>query len=88
MQNYPNPFNPTTTIYYSVGKESNITIQVYNLLGKKVKTLINNRRRPAGYHYLQWDGRNDDGRRVASGVYLYQMRSDENVLTKKMVLIR
>jgi Leucine-rich repeat (LRR) protein len=88
LQNYPNPFNPKTTIYYGLPTDSKVSINVFNILGKKVKTLIGDDLQRAGYHYLQWDGKNDAGEQVASGVYLYQLISGEGILTKKMILIR
>ena len=88
LQNFPNPFNPTTTIYYVLAIDSKVSIFIFSVLGKKVKTLVVDNLKPAGYHYLQWDGTNDAGEQVASGVYLYQLISGEGVLTKKMILIR
>ncbi len=86
-QNYPNPFNPQTTIRFDVPKETHLTLEVYNVLGQKVCTLID---RPieAGYHTVIWDGTNDQGLRVGSGVYYYRLLSTEFHDTKKMVLLK
>ncbi|RMG23089.1 MAG: T9SS C-terminal target domain-containing protein, partial [Methanobacteriota archaeon] len=71
-QNYPNPFNPTTTILFSVPHVSRITLHVYDMAGRKVKTLIDGSL-PASNHNVQWNGTNDAGQPVASGVYLYRL---------------
>jgi len=85
--NYPNPFNPTTTVQYAVPEVSHVTIEVYNMLGQKVRTVLDEVK-TAGYHTVQWDGRNESGETVSSGTYLYKMRSGEFVETQKMVLTK
>ena len=87
MPNYPNPFNPETTIEYSVPNESKITIAVYNILGQKVRTLIDEVR-PAGLHRIVWNGKNDRDQSVATGVYLYRLESASTVLTRKMLFLK
>ncbi|RMF54335.1 MAG: T9SS C-terminal target domain-containing protein [Calditrichaeota bacterium] len=90
-QNYPNPFNPVTNVEFGLPHGEWVTLKVYDLLGREVKTLVN-RRLSAGYHTVQWDGTNDAGQPVASGVYLYRLTvgqaSLSNVQTRKMVLLR
>jgi len=86
-QNYPNPFNPQTTIEFSMSKREQVEIKIYNLLGKEIKTLINEVK-PAGKHKVIWDGTNKDDRKVASGVYLYKIKTKSYTHTKKMVLIK
>ncbi len=86
-QNYPNPFNPTTTINFRMPKTSDISIKVYNVLGQKVRTLVDERRE-AGTHTLQWDGRNDAGVQVSSGMYFYRMQADGFVDQRKMMLLK
>ena len=88
-QNYPNPFNPTTTIRFSVGGNSlvRVTLSIYNVLGQKVKTLVDDYRRP-GVYSVQWDGCNGAGSLVASGVYFYVLHAESFVKTKKMLLLR
>ncbi|MBX7151845.1 T9SS type A sorting domain-containing protein [bacterium] len=85
--NYPNPFNPSTTIAYDLPKESKITLKVFNALGQEVRTLINEIR-PQGFHSIQWDGRNNSGQSVASGLYIYQIQADKIVKSKKMLLLK
>jgi hypothetical protein len=85
--NYPNPFNPTCTIEYSLAKPCRVEITIYNLLGRKVKTLVSSMQ-PAGPYQVIWDGKNDQGNDVASGVYFYRMKTDEYVDVKKMVVLK
>lgn len=85
--NYPNPFNPLTTINYSLEKRTRVDISVYNLLGQKVGTLVDEVK-PAGEYTTYWDGKDDNGSAVASGVYLYKLETDEYVETKKMILLK
>ncbi len=73
-QNYPNPFNPTTTIYYQLPTPARVSIQIYNLLGQSMRTLIDEIH-PAGYHRIQWDGRDLNGNLAASGIYFYHLRA-------------
>ena len=86
-QNYPNPFNPTTTIDFSVASESLVTVKIINLLGKEINTLVNEIL-DAGYHTIQWDGKNNFGTSVPSGIYIYQLESDHILLNKKMILMK
>ncbi|MCH7549036.1 MAG: T9SS type A sorting domain-containing protein, partial [Candidatus Krumholzibacteriota bacterium] len=86
-QNYPNPFNPVTTIEYSLGERSHVTLRIYNVAGQLVRTLIDDVR-VAALHTATWDGQNDAGQGVASGVYFYRLQSAGFVQTKKMVLLK
>lgn len=86
-QNYPNPFNPSTTIYYSVAKNGLVELTVYNILGQKIKTLVNDVKN-AGQHVVKWDGLNNNGQIVASGLYFYTLKASDFVKTNKMVLLR
>ena len=88
-QNYPNPFNPTTTIQFSIADKglTNVKLDVYNVLGQKVKTLVDNYR-PQGIYKVVWDGRNDAGNLVASGVYFYMLKTNNFIQTKKMLLLK
>jgi hypothetical protein len=72
-QNYPNPFNPNTTIQFQLPKPGEVKLVIYNTLGQKVRTLVN-RKFPAGYHDVTWDGRTDLGQRAASGIYIYRFQ--------------
>jgi len=86
-QNYPNPFNPETNIEFNLPSEQNVTLMVFNLLGQQVRTLVNGTM-GAGTHSVIWDGRNDDGVNVPSGIYFYKMITPEFSQTNKMALIR
>jgi hypothetical protein len=91
-QNYPNPFNPTTTIKYSIPKQSYITIKVYDILGREIETLVNEEK-PAGSYEINWNasklssGVSAKGG-YASGVYFYQLKAGEYIQTKKMILLK
>ena len=88
LQNYPNPFNPETKISYQLSKNSNVQLKVYNLLGQEVITLVN-KQQNAGNHSVTWNGINETGQQVASGVYYYKLVTDnEFVQTKKLLLLR
>ncbi|MCG8606266.1 FG-GAP-like repeat-containing protein [bacterium] len=87
-QNFPNPFNPVTSIRYGLPREANVTLKIFNILGEEVTTLLNEEPHSAGFHIAIWDGRNRPGRRVASGVYLYQLIAGDLREMRKMVLVR
>ena len=86
-QNYPNPFNPETEISFQLPEDVHVTLSIFNLLGQKVRTIID-KQMATGYHTIQWDGRNDFGNSVASGVYLYVIQAGKFYDVKKMVLMR
>ncbi|MDZ7268978.1 MAG: carbohydrate binding domain-containing protein [candidate division KSB1 bacterium] len=86
-QNYPNPFNPETRISYALPRDVHVTLAIFNALGQKVRTLVQ-ANQPAGRHEIVWDGRNDDGQSVASGIYFYQLRTADAKLTRRMLLMR
>ena len=85
--NYPNPFNPTTTISYDLPEQAQVTLSVYDLLGKKIKTLVN-QSQDAGDKTAVWDGTDELGRTVSAGVYLYQIQAGEFTQTRKMLLLK
>jgi len=87
-QNYPNPFNPTTVITFGLPKETNVTLEVYNILGMQVRTLIAGNRMNAGKYSVDWDGKDNSGMSVPSGVYLYRIQTDKFNAAKKMVLMK
>lgn len=93
MQNYPNPFNPTTTIRYSLPEAAHVTLTIYNILGQKVAELMNDVK-GAGFHNVVWNGRNDAGLQVATGVYVYRIVATPSnggapfTSLKKMVLLK
>ena len=84
----PNPFNPSTTIYFQTTGKSPVSLVVYNLAGQVVKTLITSRTLKAGIHEVFWEGRDDQGRPVAAGVYLYRITAGEKALTQKITLLQ
>jgi hypothetical protein len=86
-QNYPNPFNPTTQFSLSVPESGFITINIYNILGEKVKTLASKNFAKGVYHF-SWDGSNDFGGKVSSGVYIYAAISKLGFTSRKMMLIK
>jgi flagellar hook assembly protein FlgD len=86
-QNYPNPFNPETVIKYALPEDCHVELTIYNLLGQKVKTLVN-QYQEAGYKMVHWNGRDDEGNEIASGVLFYKIKSPKYSETKKMVLLR
>ncbi|HIB73661.1 MAG TPA: T9SS type A sorting domain-containing protein, partial [Candidatus Marinimicrobia bacterium] len=86
-QNYPNPFNPITTLRYDLPENSLVNIIIYDMLGREVKTLIN-QTQDAGYRSVIWNATNDYGKPVSAGIYLYQIQAGEYMQTKKMVLLK
>jgi hypothetical protein len=86
-QNYPNPFNPVTTLRYDLPEADLVSITIYDMLGREVKTLIN-QTQEAGYRSVIWDATNDYGKPVSAGIYLYQIHAGEYISTKKMVLLK
>jgi len=86
-QNYPNPFNPNTIIKFAIPSADNVTLSVYNLLGRKVKILVNDYYE-SGEYEIGWDGTDSDGNRVSSGVYFYRLEAGDFVQTKKMILTK
>jgi hypothetical protein len=86
-QNYPNPFNPSTTIKYQIATDANVTLDVYNLQGQKIRALVAKEQK-AGYYSVVWDGRNEAGQTVSSGLYLYRVQAGSFVATHKMLLIK
>jgi hypothetical protein len=87
-QNYPNPFNPTTQIQYDLPKASDVRLVIYNILGQPVRTLVNETNQVAGRYNMTWDGKNDHGQTVATGVYIYKINAGEFTATKKMNLLK
>ena len=85
--NFPNPFNPETTISYSLGENSHVSIGIYNLKGQLVRTLVSDRQTP-GEHSVVWNGKDDRGAAVSSGVYFYRMQSGTYSKTNKMLLLK
>jgi|GEM_PF-513919 len=86
-QNYPNPFNAQTLIEFDVAEKGHVSLEVFNIVGQRVRTLIRDLR-PAGSYRVVWDGKDHGGIPVASGIYFYRLRSGHRVHTRRMVLLR
>ena len=86
-QNYPNPFNPETTLQYNIPADGLVSIKVYDILGNKIKTLIEHWK-SAGAHTEMWNGQNDNSQVVSSGVYFYQIKAGDKQVTKKMIFAK
>jgi hypothetical protein len=86
-QNFPNPFNPITTLRYDLPSDAMVTLTVFDMLGREINQLVNTTQEE-GFKSVQWDGTDSMGRPVSAGVYLYQIRAEEFVQTKKMVLLK
>jgi len=86
-QNYPNPFNPITHIRYELPRSHKVSIYIYNMIGQKIKTFQFKKQNP-GYHTVVWDGTNDTGQKVGSGIYYYRMSVDNYSSTKRMLLLK
>ncbi|HEY6906247.1 MAG TPA: T9SS type A sorting domain-containing protein [Ignavibacteriaceae bacterium] len=88
VSNYPNPFNPTTTIEFALTERATVKVEVFDILGSKVATLINNQELNAGQQRLIWNGKNDNGIQMVSGAYIYRISSDNFSVSKKMMLLK
>jgi hypothetical protein len=86
-QNYPNPFNPTTTIEFSLPRSGFVTLDVFDVQGRRVATLVSEQLQ-AGLKRVDWDGRDRTGSNVASGVYFYRLRANDFSSTRKMLLLK
>jgi len=87
-QNYPNPFNPETTIEYVLPLNKKVSLRIYDMMGRVVRTLVKDELQTAGRQRVRWDGKNDNGQRVASGVYLYSLEFGNFKKTKRMTLLK
>ncbi len=85
--NFPNPFNPTTNLSFDLPKESKVILTIYDVTGRRIKTLISSQY-PAGFHQVQWDGRDDSGNAVASGIYVYRIEAGKYTQSRKMMLLK
>ena len=86
-QNHPNPFNPTTTLRYDLSEDTQVSIMIYDIMGREVRTLVN-KQQSAGYKSVVWDATNNFGQPVSGGMYLYRISAGEFVQVKKMVLLK
>ncbi len=87
LGNYPNPFNPETTISYSLKDAGHVSLEIYNLKGQKVRTLVNEKQ-SSGKHTIVWNGKDQNNSNVSSGIYFYKMRNGKYSSTKKMILMK
>jgi flagellar hook assembly protein FlgD len=87
LPNYPNPFNPTTSISYMLEKSCDVNIEIYNTLGVKIKTLVQ-KPQPAGKNTITWNGTDNWGKQVASGIYFVYFQASTYKQTQKMILMR
>jgi len=87
FQNYPNPFNPTTKIEYQIPASGHVEIKIYNIAGELVRALSSSEQ-PAGKYSVYWNGKNDENRPAASGIYIYRVVFGNSVLSKKMLLLK
>ncbi len=85
--NYPNPFNPETNLKFAIPKDTDVKLVIYNILGQQVKKIVD-KKLPTGTHIFKWNGTNDSGIGVSSGMYIYRIQTKEFVTAKKLVLIR
>ena len=86
-QNYPNPFNPSTQIRYALPEDAMVTISIYDMMGRKVRTLVSQSMSP-GYHTTLWNATNDNGLPVSAGMYIYTIQAGDFRQTKKMLLLK
>ena len=86
-QNHPNPFNPTTTISFVLPERTRVTLEIYDVEGRLVRRLVSGVGEP-GLNEIVWDGKDAKGRRVSSGVYLYRLSAGDEVMTKKMTVLK
>ena len=87
FNNYPNPFNPVTTIRYQIPQQVRVNLSIINVSGQKIATLVNEEQ-PAGSYSVNWQGKDDNGNSVASGVYFFQLRAESFFKVNKMLLLR
>ncbi|MFQ5582972.1 MAG: FlgD immunoglobulin-like domain containing protein [Calditrichia bacterium] len=86
-QNYPNPFNPVTVISYQLTGSSDVELTIYDILGQPVKNLVKGKQ-PAGYYDAEWNGKDNAGKDVSSGIYIYRIKAGKYTATRKMILLR
>jgi hypothetical protein len=88
LQNYPNPFNPSTTVKYTVPYSMNVTVKIYDMLGKEIVTLVNNESKKGGEYELVWNGTNSKGLQMPSGTYFCRLEVSGQVKVQKLVLMK
>ena len=88
QQNFPNPFNTETMIQYQLPKSCKVVLKIYNTIGQEVRTLVNNEEKEAGYHKVVWNGKDNGGIQLPSGVYVYRIEAGEFVDIKKLIFVK
>ena len=86
-QNYPNPFNPVTAIRYQIPQKATVKLEIFDVLGRKVQTLVNKENLPGSY-VVEWDGKTSHGISASTGIYFYSLTVGDRLMTKKMVLLK
>jgi hypothetical protein len=86
-ENFPNPFNPSTTIRYALSQDAHVTLRVYDMMGQLVKTLVDGVEQ-AGTNQAVWNGRNESGASVSSGIYIYRMTAGNFTATRRMLFLK
>ena len=87
-QNFPNPFNPSTEIQFTVGKDALVSLNIYDIQGRLVSSLVDNSFYSSGSYKITWDGNNQHGTQVPSGMYMYKLVSEHQTVSRKMVLMK
>ncbi|MCK4696559.1 MAG: T9SS type A sorting domain-containing protein, partial [Candidatus Cloacimonetes bacterium] len=87
LNNYPNPFNPETNIVFNLLEESKVELDIYNIKGQKIKSLLSEQI-SAGEHSIVWNGEDSSGKQVSSGIYFYKMKMNKNIAIKKCLLLK
>lgn len=87
LQNYPNPFNPSTTIEYQILRSGKVEISIFNMNGRLIKKIVNQNQNEGSYREV-WNGKNQTGEKVASGLYLYTVKFENSISSKKMLLLK
>jgi flagellar hook assembly protein FlgD len=87
FQNYPNPFNPRTEITFTLAEESEVSMVIYNIRGQVVKKLVNEKLN-SGKHTVVWEGKDERGKKVSSGIYFYRLEAGSYSQTKKMIMVK
>jgi FlgD Ig-like domain len=88
LESYPNPFNPATTVRFALPKADVVSLAVFDVSGRLIRTLLSNARKPAGFFEAEWNGTDGNGRQVASGVYFFRLTTSTESLTRKAVLLK
>ena len=86
--NFPNPFNPETQIRFSIGSQEDVKLIIYDVVGRQVRTLVNGSSFSPGFHVANWDGLDDKGQKVPSGLYIYRIKAGSFIADKKMLLVK